>query len=95
MEMISHKLVNDHDMTCENNLTPVLQERVSYVIREFPKSFNRLPNVNEIYAVDEAYSTLNSHNFLKRSYKFIDKSINNYTIYSHAFEFESKKCLNK
>ena len=91
MEMISHKLVNDHDMTCENNLTPVLQERVSYVIREFPKSFNRLPNVNEIYAVDEAYSTLNSHNFLKRSYKFIGKSINNYTIYSHEFEFESKK----
>ena len=48
LEMISHKLVNDHAMTGENNLIPVLQERVSLVIREFPKSFNRLCNMNEM-----------------------------------------------
>ena len=48
LKMISHKLVNDHAMTGENNLIPVLQERVSLVIREFPKSFNRLRNVNEM-----------------------------------------------
>ena len=77
MEMISHKLGNDHAMTGKNNLIPVLQERVSYVIREFPEVLNRLHNVNEMYAVNEAYSILNSHNLLKRSYKFIDKSINN------------------
>ena len=52
LEMISHKLVNDHAMTDENNLIPVLQEQVSLVIREFPKSFNRLYNVNEMYAVE-------------------------------------------
>ena len=93
LEMISHKLVNDHTMTGENNLIPVLQERVFLVIREFPKSFNRLCNMNEVYAVDEAYSILNSHNLLKRSYEFIDKSTNNYTIYSHEFQFESRKVL--
>ena len=86
--MISHKLVNDHTMTGENNLIPVLQERVFLVIREFPKSFNRLCNMNEVYAVDEAYSILDSYNLLKRSYEFIDKSTNNYTIYSHEFQFE-------
>ena len=59
LKMISDKLVNDHAMTGENNLIPVLQERVSLVIREFPKSFNRLCNMNEMYAVDEAYSILN------------------------------------
>ena len=91
--MISHKLVNDHAMTGENNLILVLQERVSLVIRAFPKSFNRLRNVNETYAVDEAYSILNLHNLLKRSYDFIDKCLNNYTIYSHKFQFESKKVL--
>ena len=93
LEMISHKLVNDHAMTGENNLIPVLQERVSLFIREFPKCFNRLRNVNEMYAVDEAYSILNSHNLLRRSYEFIDKCINNYTVYSHEFHFESKKVL--
>ena len=93
LEMISHKLVNDHTMTGENNLIPVLQERVFLVIREFPKSFNRLCNMNEVYAVDEAYSILNSYNLLKRSYEFIDKSTNNYTIYSHEFQFESRKVL--
>ena len=46
-----------------------------------------------MYAVDEAYSILNSHNLLKRSYEFIDKCINNYTIYSHEFQFQSKKVL--
>ena len=76
-------------MTGEKNLIPVLQERVSLVIREFLKSFNRLRNVNEMYAVDEAYS------ILKRSYKFVDKCINNYTIYSHKFQIESKKCSKK
>ena len=65
--MISHRLVNDHAMTGEHNLIPALKERVSLVIREIPKSFNRLCNVNEMYAVDEAYSILNSHNPLKRS----------------------------
>ena len=93
LEMISHKLVNDNAMTGENNLIPVTQEWVSLVIREFPKSFNRLRNVYEMYAVDEVYSILNSHNPLKRSYVFIDKSIKNYTIYSHEFQFESKKVL--
>ena len=93
LKMISHKLVNDHTMTGGNNLIPVLQERVFLVIREFPKSFNRLCNMNEMYAVDEAYSILNSHNLLKRSYEFIDKSTNNYTIYSHEFQFESRKVL--
>ena len=93
MEMISHKLVNDHAITGENNLIPLLQERVSLVIREFPKNFNRLCNMNEMYAVDEAYSILNSHNLLKRFYEFIDKSTNNYTIYSHEFQFESRKVL--
>ena len=77
LEMISHKLVNDHTMTGENNLIPVLQERVSLVIREFPKSFNRLCNMNEMYDADEAYSILNSHDLLKRFYEFIDKSTNN------------------
>ena len=38
LEMISLKLVNDHTMTGENNIVPVLQERVSLVIREFPRS---------------------------------------------------------
>ena len=80
-------------MTGGNNLIPVLQERVFLVIREFPKSFNRLCNMNEMYAVDEAYSILNSHNLLKRSHEFIDKSTNNYTIYSHEFQFESRKVL--
>ena len=75
--MISHKLVNDHAMTGENNLIPVLQEPVSLVIREFPKSFNRLCNMNEMYDADEAYSILNSHDLLKRFYEFIDKSTNN------------------
>ena len=93
LKMISHKLVNDHTMTGGNNLIPVLQERVFLVIREFPKSFNRLCNMNEMYAVDEAYSILNSHNLLKRSHEFIDKSTNNYTIYSHEFQFESRKVL--
>ena len=83
--MINHKLVNNHAMAGENNLTPVLQERVSLVIRELSKSFNRLRNVNEMYAVDEAHSIVNSHNLLKRSCEFIDKCINNYTIYSHEF----------
>ena len=78
-------------MTGEYNLVPVVQERVSLVITEFPKSFNRLRNVNEMYAVDEAYITLNSHNLLKRFYEFIDKCINNYKIYSREFQFESKK----
>ena len=77
LETISHKLVNDHTMTGENNLIPVLQERVSLVIREFPKSFNRLCNMNEMYDADEAYSILNSHDLLKRFYEFIDKSTNN------------------
>ena len=81
LEMIIHKLVNDHAMTGENNLIPVLQERGSLVVRAFPKSFNRLRKVNEMYAVDEGYSILNLHNLLKRSYEFIDKYINNYTIY--------------
>ena len=81
LEMIIHKLVNDDTMTGENNLILVLQERGSLVIREFPKSFNRLRNVNEMDAVDEGYSILNSHNLLKRSYKFIDKCISNYIIY--------------
>ena len=36
LEMISQKLVNDHAITGENNLIPVLQEPVSLVIREFP-----------------------------------------------------------
>ena len=75
--MISHKLVDDRVMTDENNLISVLKERVFLVIREFPKSFNRLRNVNKMYAVDEAYSILSSHNLLKRSYEFIDKCINN------------------
>ena len=92
LEMISHKLVNDHTMTGENNLIPVLQERVFLVIREFPKSFNRLCIImKEMYAVDEAYSILNLHNLLKRSYKFIGKSTNNYTTYSHEFQFESRR----
>ena len=77
-------------MTGENNLILVLQERVSLVIRESPKTFNSLRNVNEMYAVDEAYSILNLHNLLKRSCEFIDKCVNNYTIYSHEFQFESK-----
>ena len=46
-----------------------------------------------MYAVDEVYSILNSYNLLKRSYVFIDKSIKNCTIYSHEFQFESKKVL--
>ena len=75
LEMISHKLVNDHATTGENILIPVLQERVSLVIREFPKSINRLCNVNEMHAVDEAYGILNSHDLLKRSYEFIDKAL--------------------
>ena len=66
-ELMSHNLVNDHVMTGENNLMPVLQERLCLVIRDFPKSFNRLHNINEMYAIDEAYSILNSHNPLKRS----------------------------
>ena len=49
--------------------------------------------MNEMYAVDEVYSILNSYNLLKRSYVFIDKSIKNYTIYSQEFQFESKKVL--
>ena len=93
LEMISHKLVNDHAMNGENNLIPVPQEQVSLVIREFSKSFNRLRNVNEMHPVDEAYSILNSHNLLKRFYKFIDNCVNSYTIYSHEFQFESKKVL--
>ena len=52
-------------MTVENHLILVLQNRVSLVTRKFPKSFNRLRNVNEMYTVDEAYSILNSHNLLK------------------------------
>ena len=46
-----------------------------------------------MYVVDEAYSILNSHNLLKRSYEFIDKCINAYAIYSHELQFESKKVL--
>ena len=46
-----------------------------------------------MYAFHEACSILNSHNLLKRSYEFTDKRINNYTIYSHQFQFESKKVL--
>ena len=38
LEMIRLKLVNDHTMTGKNNIVPVLQERVSLVIREFPRS---------------------------------------------------------
>ena len=49
--------------------------------------------MNEMFAVDEAYSILNSHNLLKRFCEFIDKSINNYTIYSHEIKFESRKVL--
>ena len=82
--MISHKLVNNHAMTGEDNLIPVLQERPCLAIRDSPKSFNRLRNMNEMYAVDEAYSILNWHNPLKRSDEFIDKCINNYAIYSHV-----------
>ena len=84
LEMISHKLVNNHAMTGEDNLIPVLQERPCLAIRDSPKSFNRLRNMNEMYAVDEAYSILNWHNPLKRSDEFIDKCINNYAIYSHV-----------
>ena len=91
--MISHKLVNDHVMTVGNNLIPVFQERVSLVITEFPKSFNRFRNMNKMYAVDEAYNILNSHNLLKRPYEFIDKCINSYIIYSHEFQFGSKNVL--
>ena len=36
LEMISQRLVNDHAITGENNLIPVLQEPVSLVIRELP-----------------------------------------------------------
>ena len=46
-----------------------------------------------MYAVDEAYNILNSHNLLERTYEFIDKCINNYKNYSHEFQFESKKVL--
>ena len=46
-----------------------------------------------MFAADEAYSILNSHNLLKRFYEFIVKSTNNYTIYSHEFQFESRKAL--
>ena len=60
LELISHKLVNDHAMTGGNNLIPGLQERVSLVKREFPKSFNRLRNVNEMYDVDEGYHSKHS-----------------------------------
>ena len=49
--------------------------------------------MNEMYAADEAYSILNLHNLLKRSYEFIDKSTNNYTIYSHEFQLKSRKVL--
>ena len=69
LEMISHKVVNDHAMTGVNNLIPVFQERVSLII-------NRLRNVTEMYAVYEAYSILNLH-LLERSCNFIDKCINN------------------
>ena len=86
--MISYKLVNERAITGENNLMPV----VSIVIKEFPKIFIRLHNANEMYAFDEAYSILNSHNHLKRSCEFIDKYINNYTIYSHDFSSNQKKC---
>ena len=82
-------------MTVENHLILVLQNRVSLVTRKFPKSFNRLRNVNEMYTVDEAYSILNSHNLLKISYEFIDKCINNYTIYSYEFQFKSKKSVGR
>ena len=91
--MISHKQVIDHPIAGENNLIPVPQERDSLVIREFPKSFNRLRNVNEMYAVDKAYSILNSHNLLKRTYEFTDKCIDNYIIYSHEIQSESKNVL--
>ena len=60
LELISHKLVNDHAMTGGNNPIPGLQERVSLVKREFPKSFNRLRNVNEMYDVDEGYHSKHS-----------------------------------
>ena len=86
LEMISHKVVNEHAMTGVNNLMPVLQERVSLIV-------NRLRNVTEMYAVYEAYSILNPHNLLERSCNFIDKCINNYKIYSHEFQFESKKSV--
>ena len=49
LEIINHKLVNDHAMTGEKNIIPVLQERVSLFIREFPKSSNRLRSVNPIW----------------------------------------------
>ena len=86
LEMISHKVVNEHAMTGVNNLIPVLQERVSLIV-------NRLRNVTEMYAVYEAYSILNPHNLLERSCNFIDKCINNYKICSHEFQLESKKVL--
>ena len=91
--MISHKLLNDRAITGENNLIPVvLQKQVSLVIREFPKSFIRFHNANEMYAVNEACSILNSHNLLKRSCGFIDKCISNYTIYSPDLSSNQKKC---
>ena len=46
LEMINHKLVNDQAIAGENNLILVLQERFSLILREFPKSFNRLRKVN-------------------------------------------------
>ena len=49
--------------------------------------------MNEMYAVDEACGILNSHNLLKRTYEFTDKCINNYTIYSHEIQSESKNVL--
>ena len=49
--------------------------------------------MNEMYAVYEAYSILNSPNLLKRLCEFIDKFTDNYTIYSHEFQFESRKVL--
>ena len=46
-----------------------------------------------MYPVDEAYSILNSHDLLKKFYKFIDNCCNSYTICSHEFQFESKNVL--
>ena len=89
--MIIHKLVHNHATTGENILIPVLQERVSLVIREFSKSINRLRNVNEMHAVDEAYGVLNSHNLLKRSYEFIDKVLIMIQFIHTSFSSNQKK----
>ena len=84
LEMIRHKLVNDHAMTRENIFIP-----------EFPKSINRLRNVNEMHAVNEAYGILNSLNLLKRSYQFIDKASKIIQFFHTSFSSNQKKCWKK